>query len=132
MSAPRYVMHDGYRWRVLQAITIDDEPGYELSRRVPVRKNLGGGVVERTVKSLRIDARVRDCDPDQHNPVRVWRNGDAVLRFYPKSGVVKISLPRGRSKFETTLKGIFQMAARAEASRKALEKAHRRRTRRRS
>lgn len=132
MTAPKFVMHDGVRWRVNAEITIDDEPGYELSRRVPVVKKLGNDIVERTVKSIRLDARARDCDPDQHEPVRVFRDSKAVVRFYPKRGIVKVSVPHGRTKYETTLVGILQMCARAEASRRARDKAFAKRTRRRS
>ena len=49
-----YVTHDGARWRVAGNVQIDDEPGYELIRRVPGRPPLA------------VVARARECQPDIH------------------------------------------------------------------
>lgn len=122
MSAAHYVMHDGARWRVREEYEEDGEQWYDLvQRRRPGQPGLKGLV-----------ARVADCQPDTHEPVRVWRDDDAVIRYYTKRGIVKVSVPRGRTRFMTTLKGILQMCAHAEAARKARDRAFKRMTGRRA
>lgn len=64
-----YVQHDGSRWRIAGSLTIDDEPGFELVRRVPGRA------------PLVVIARERDCTPDQHEPIRVLRDDCADVAF---------------------------------------------------
>jgi hypothetical protein len=119
MSKPSYVMHDRARWRVREQYEDDGEQWYSLVKR---RRPGQPGLME-------IAARVADCDPDTHEPVRVWRNDKAVIRFYPRTGVVTVAEPRRRPSFSTTLAGIFAMCARQQGAILARDRAFRKRTR---
>ena len=112
-----YVRHDEARWRVAKAVDIDGEPGYELVRRVPGR----GAQV--------IIARESECAPDTHEPIRVLRDDEAVLRFNVVRKTVTLAWPRGRTKIATTLGGILAMALRQQAMNKKRDKAFAKRTR---
>ena len=71
----KYVMHDEARWRVLADTTLDDEPAYELTRRI--LQKTGNGLKQ---SAFTITARVRECGPDQHERTRTWRNAEAKLK----------------------------------------------------
>lgn len=126
----RYVVTEDARWKVVGEILIDDKPGYDLERWVLVRKKVDGKW-HLSRKKLTLAAFESDCLPDNHEPVRVWRDDDAVVRFFTKQKIVKVGEPGRKPRYQTSLKGILLMCGRAEANRKALEKAWRKRTGRR-
>lgn len=116
----KYVQHDGFRWRVAGEHLLDDDPAYELVRRTPRSPS----------PFARCYARVSDCQPDAHEPVRVLRDSEAVLRFNVKRKTVTLSEPRSRRKIVTSLGGILAMALRQQAQNRKRDKEFNRRTRR--
>jgi len=118
MSA-RYVMHDGARWRVVGEIMVDDDPGFELRRRVN-----GSG----PARMQTIIARAVDCTPDVHQPRRVIR-ADGVVMIY-SAGVVTLREKGRRKGHATTLRGLYQAVAWQAARIRQRDTAFKRRTRR--
>ena len=57
-GVPVYVLHDGFRWKVVGEVKIDDRPAFELRRRVPVH-----GGTRRQWQVRVIAAFVSDCEP---------------------------------------------------------------------
>ncbi len=117
----RRVQHDGHRWRIVSNALLDEKPAYELERRTP----RGANPITRCV------AWVSDCQPDSHEPRRVFRDDTGSLAFYPRRGVIEVRVKHARRPTITTIAGIIVMCARAEANRKALDRAFKRRTGRR-
>ena len=114
----RYVQHDGVRWGVCGDTDIDGEPAYWLQRRVPGRS------------IQRLFARVADCQPDAHEPIRTLKDAKGILRYNVRTGVVTIK-ERGRRKgYVTTLGGILRALAWQNAANVARDRAHRKRLRR--
>jgi hypothetical protein len=113
----RYVMHDDRRWKIAATCTIDDEPAYALVRRTPRRPE----------PFARCFARVSDCQPDQHEPRRVFKDEIGSLAFYPRRGVIEVREKHARKPYVTSVAGIITMCARAEANRKALDQQFKRR-----
>jgi hypothetical protein len=133
MSKSKYVIMDEARWRVVGEVDIDGEPGYELARRMLNRKRVevGGKIVLRQ-RTETVVARQSECLPDNHEPVRTWRNEQAVVRYYPRTGVVTIGEPHTKPSHSTTLRGLLLLCAHKVAHDIAVERAHRRRNRGRS
>jgi hypothetical protein len=115
--SPHYVQHDGARWRVVGFVEIDGEAGYELARRVAVPAR----------RVVHIFARVSDCQPDAHEPRRVFRDPVGSVAFFPKRGVIEVRMKHGRKPYLTSISGIITMCARAAAVRRALDRAYKRR-----
>lgn len=114
----KYVQHDGYRWKVAEHTDIDGDPAYRLERRVPGE-----------VGFKLVFARVSDCQPDAHEPIRTIKDAKGVLRYNTRTGVVTIK-ERGRRKgYTTTLGGILRALAWQNAANLARDRAHRRRLR---
>lgn len=119
MTAPRYVMHDGARWRVREEFEDDGEQWYDLvKRRRPGQPGLTG-----------IVARVSECGPDTHEPKRVLRAEGVTLTFNVARNIVKIRKGRGKA-IELTLPGLYQAAAWQAARVTQRDRAFKRRTRR--
>jgi hypothetical protein len=114
-------MHDDRRWQIAGETDIDGEPAYWLQRRTPKRPE----------PFARCFARVVDCQPDQHEPRRVFKDEVGSLIFYPRRGVIEVRIRHSRRPYVTSIPGIITMCARAEASRKALDRQFKRRTRKR-
>jgi hypothetical protein len=124
MSTPRYVEHDGQRWSVDAEIDVDDQLGYELSRRVPARN---GNVARLQV----IVARASECVPlAAPERVRKFRDGRIVLEMNSR-GQVYVRKHGSRKRYETSLEAIFSMTVKARvAMDKALKAAARRKGKR--
>lgn len=126
MSTPTYVLHDGYRWKMLGSTDVDGEPAYDLARQVP------GGRGKRTLL-----ARVRDCQPWQRpagtrtirgeKPHRKGR--PVVFEYDQQTGVITLRLKRARAGFTTTLEGLYDMCARQQAANLKRDREFTRRTR---
>jgi hypothetical protein len=122
-----YVVHDERRWRVVGEDFADGRQLYELELRTP------------RGKTTRLWAWANDCKPwkrpEGHRVIvglKDFHGAPIVMDIQQDDrGETLIKLrQKGRSRaFRTTLEGLYQMAARAEAQRVALERAHRRRTR---
>lgn len=111
-----YVLHDERRWRVIGSTMLDDEPAYELKRRVLRRS---------TLKIAFIVARVSDCRPwvrpAGHRVVRgltPHRGRIVIMDIRQDKGATLIALRQKgkRTRYELTLEGMFDLAAQSAAN----------------
>jgi hypothetical protein len=114
MTHPRYVLHDGEKWRVNSVINIDGDPGFTLGRG-----------------SLEIVARQAECEPIEAKArVRRFRADDIVLEFDSRGGVA-IRRARSSKRYRTSLAAIFSMTVKASINmEKALAKSKKRKFKR--
>lgn len=95
--APRFVMHDDLRWRVVATTDIDGEPGYQLHRGISY-----------------LFARVSDCKACevQIKPiVRRFKGDDHVLEYNGRTMTIRKC--RSSKRWPVSLAGIYSAAVKA-------------------
>lgn len=92
---PKYVQHDGERWRVTSEDAFDGITGYVLSRG-----------------KRALWARVSDCIPDDKPRVRRLRDAGYILEFTDR-GEVTLRQRGRRKRYTTSLAVLFGMTVKA-------------------
>lgn len=126
MITPKYVQHDEKRWKVHKAVTLDEQPAYDLVRYTIV---WDAARTKHQIRKLNIVAYADECTPDQREPIRTLKDGGVVLKYNTVRKTVYLR-ERGRRKgYSTTLAGLLTMCLRQEAANRQREKEFKRRKR---
>lgn len=93
---PTYVVHDEKRWRVLETLEIDGEPGYLATK----------------INGPAIAIRVTECTVWKRGPRRrIWRSDGCVLESDGRT--MSIRKERTRQRWPTSLMAIYSMTVKA-------------------
>lgn len=102
---PTYVIHDEKRWRVIEGIEIDGEPGYLATK----------------IKGAPIAIRATECTVWKPGPRRrIWRGEGLVLEDDGRTMTIRAK--RSSRRYATSLQAIYSLTVKAHLNNERIKK----------